>query len=590
MRSFFKTLFASALGFVLGAFLLSVAGILVVGGIISGIASDPEVKIEATSILHFKPGNAIRERSDKNPLNSLDIENMGLNKEPGLNDILAALRQASADKRIKGMYLELSPGFSSGFSTLQEIRDALLSFRDSGKFIVAYADFLSEPGYFLASAADKIFMNPAGEMLFNGLYADVWFYKGALEKLGVEVQVFKHGKFKSAVEPYLLDRLSPENRVQMERYVSSIYRTLLDQISSGRDIPVKELDEIASELKIQKVEDAVSYRMIDGLLHESEVFAYLNEKIEEEKDNKLPFVRLAEYSKANPSEKNIGSERIAVLYATGAIQSTGGGEGVMNAEEMIRSLREIRKDTKTKALVLRVNSPGGSALASDRIYHELLLVREKMPVIVSMGDVAASGGYFIACAGDTILAQKNTITGSIGVFGLLPNMSRLLNDKLGITVDGVKTGKYADLGRVDRPVSPQEREIIQKMVDRTYTDFVDKVAKSRKKDFASIDSIAEGRVWTGEDALSYGLVDLIGGMETAVRLAAEKSGLEKYRVVEYPAQKNPFENLFGDMKTGIRESLMKEDLGPGYDLFQEYRKAVQMQGVQMRMPYELHIH
>jgi len=587
MKQFFKIFFASTLGFIFGSFLLLLIGVGIIAGLASGLDKEEQVKIEDATILHFKPGMGIKERSVQD-LSNFDFNKFEIKSNQGLAEILSTLKQASSDDRVKGMYLELDPSFMAGYSTIKEIHDALESFHDSGKFIVAYSTMIAEWGYYLASTADEVHLNPSGNLIFNGLYADVWFYKQALDKMGIEFQVFKHGTFKSAVEPYLLDKMSAPNRLQVERYVTSLFDTYLTDVAKSRKMDKTKLREISDGMLVRSVEDAKNMGMVDALSYEDEVFASLRKRLELDEDAELPFLTMGEYLGANPANKNIGKDKIAVLYANGVIQESEGDEA-MSSDKMIEALRAIRKDDKIKALVLRINSPGGSALASDLIYRELLLVKEKMPIIVSMGDVAASGGYYIAAMADTIVAHPNTITGSIGVFGLIPNMQGLLNDKLGIHSDGVKTGQFSDLGRIDRPMTPAEREIIQTFIEDTYSEFTGIVSKHRDIALSAMDTIAEGRVWTGADARNIGLVDVLGGIELAMGLAVERSGLKEYRVVNYPVLSNPLDFLLKAQKNTLAQQLMKEELGAEYAIFLQYKKAMNMKGIQMRLPFDLTI-
>lgn len=584
MKQFFKFFFASTLGVLFAAFLLTIIGF----GIIASLVDKELPIVKEASILHFKPGMGIEERSSDD-LSNFDVTTFQIKKEQGLAEILSTLKSASSDDRIKGMYLELTPTFMAGFSTLKEIHDALRSFRDSGKFIVAYSSVLSETGYYLASTADEVLLNPSGTMLFNGMYADVWFYKEALGKLGVEFQVFKHGTFKSAVEPYILNEMSPANRLQVERYVESLFSTYLNDIAPDRKLSADSLRLVSNGMLIRNPKDAIKYGLVDKLAAENEVRDILAKRMEIDNSDDLPFISMDTYAEANPPKKKAGAGRIAVLYADGVIQDDGQGRGVMTPEEMLAALKEIREDDDIKALVLRVNSPGGSALASDVIYRELLQLKGKIPIIVSMGDVAASGGYYIACMADTIVAHPNTITGSIGVFGLMPNMQGLLNDKLGIHTDGVKTGEFSDLGRIDRPLTEAEKAIIQGMVEDTYREFVTIVAAHRNIPLEAMDSIAEGRVWTGNDALRMGLVDVIGGFPLAVELARERAGLTEYRLVAYPQQSNPLAAFFGNEKKTLTEQAMKEQFGEHYRILLQYQRAMSMKGIQMRLPFEISV-
>ena len=588
MKQIFKIFFASSLGFVFGSFLVALIGFGILMAAISSMEEDEKVQIEEVSVLHFKPGMGIGERTVKD-IDQFDFTTFQLNSQQGLAEILATLKQASSDTRIKGLYLELDPTFMAGYSTIKEIHDALESFHDSGKFIIAYSTMLAERTYYLASTADEIHLNPAGSMLFNGLYADVWFYKDALDKLGIEMQVFKHGTFKSAVEPYLFNEMSPANRLQVTRYVEGLFDTYLSDVASSRNMDKEMLRHISDSMLIRSTSDAKRLGMVDELSYEDQVWDRIWEKLEKEKEDELPLVTMNNYLKANPPAKNVGKDKIAILYASGVIQEKGQGKDVMSSEEMLKAIREIRKDDKIKALVLRINSPGGSAMASDLIFNELLLLKEKMPIIVSMGNVAASGGYYIAAIADTIVAHPNTITGSIGVFGVIPQMQKLLNEKLGIYADGVGTGHFSDLGRIDRPMTPAEKAIIQQFIEETYLDFTGIVTKHRAIPTEAMDTIAEGRVWTGADAKERGLVDVIGGVQVALQLAQERSGLEQYRLVSYPMVENSWA-MFLDMKNeALAEKALKDQLGEHYRIFEQYKKATQIQGIQMRMPFEIHV-
>jgi protease-4 len=511
---------------------------------------------------------------------------MDFDSELGLHEIISALQVASSDNRIKAIYLDISPSFGAGYSTLKELHHALLACRDSGKKIIAYSTMLMESGYYIASTANEIHLNPSGTLLLKGLYSERIFFGEALKRLGIEVQVFKHGTFKSAVEPFISTEMSPANRLQVEGYLESIYGTFLSDVAPLRNMDTDSLRRISNGLLVRSPGDGVKYGLIDRLSHDYEIRNRLRELAEiSDPDKEVSMLTLKEYFQSNPPKKSSKQDRIAVLYANGDIQDEGEGDDIVSAERMIKAIREIGKDKKVKALVLRINSPGGGALASDRIYHELMLLKKKMPIIVSMGDVAASGGYFIAAAGDTIVAQPNTITGSIGVFGLYPNMQGLLNDKLGIYFDGVKTGEFSSIGRVDKPMTPAEKAIIQQYIEDVYSSFTGIVNQSRGIPLTAMDSIAEGRVWAGADAIKIGLVDVLGGIETAMNLAKERAQLDEYRVVRYPKLKNPLEFIFKSKKEAFASYWLKKEFGAMYPLIKDYRNAEKLIGIQMRLPY-----
>lgn len=585
MKQFFKFMFASMLGFVLSIGVIFFLFIAMIAGIAASAGDEQSVELKDNSVLHMKMDFNIEERTEKNPFAEINFGGDD-NSEVGLNDILANIEKAKDDDKIKGIFLQLSM-ISAGYSSLEEIRNALIDYKKSGKFLIAYAELYTKGNYYLASVADKVYLNPSGDMLFNGVYADLVFFKGALDKLGIEAQVIKHGKFKSAAESLVQDKLGDENRKQIEAYVGSIYYHYIGNIAKARKKSAQEVLEIADQLKVQVAPDAVKVGLVDALRFEDEVLDEIRKKIGVEKDEKINLVTLGKYKNAKGKEKKSGKNKIAVIYAVGDINSGEGDNDRIGSETMVEAIRKARKDEDVKAIVLRVNSPGGSALASDVIWREAVLAQKEKPFIVSMGDVAASGGYYISIAADTIVAQPNTITGSIGVIGVLMNSQKLLNDKLGITIDGVKFGKYSDLGRIDRPLNPDEEAIIQHAVDYIYDDFISKVAQGRNMSKASIDSIGQGRVWSGIDAKRIGLVDVLGGLNDAINIAAKKAKLEEYRVISLPEMKGPFEMLakhFGDEASMF---FMKRELGENFHYYQKLQSAVKRSGIQARLEYDI---
>ncbi|MGI4804968.1 MAG: signal peptide peptidase SppA, partial [Janthinobacterium lividum] len=439
--------------------------------------------------------------------------------------------------------------------------------------------------------ADKIYINPKGIFEFRGFSSQYSFFKGALEKLGIEAQVIKVGTFKSAVEPFILDKMSDANRLQVNSYMGSLYDYFLTNIGKSRKLNKDSLFNIANTLKIKYPEDALKYKLIDGLKYKDEILTELKTRTGTDQNDNLNMVELADYNQPDENKDSGSSNtRIAVIYASGDI---GGGEGDDNSigsEGISKAIRKARLDKKVKAVVLRINSPGGSSLASDVLWREVFMTKKVKPVIVSMGDVAASGGYYMACAADSIFAQPNTITGSIGIFAILPNMKNFLNQKLGVTFDGVKTGKFADLGDVTRPLNPEERAILQDQVNRGYLDFTGAVATGRKKTQKYIDSIGQGRVWTGAQALKIGLVDRLGGLDAAIRSAAAKAKLTDYKLVAYPEQKSLLENFGAGFASEAKTYMMKQELGDSYRYYNDLQTILKYNGVQMRMPYTLEIH
>ncbi len=588
MKQFFKFVLATIVGVVL----ITVVLVLVVIGIISA-SGDKTIEVEPNSVLHIAFTNPITERTPNNPLAGLGILGLDKDKSTGLNDILANIKKAKTDNNIKGIYLDESY-MVSGQATTEEIRNALIDFKKSGKFIVAYSEIYTQGFYYLASVADKVYMNPKGIFELKGFNSQVTFLKGALDKLGIEVQIIKVGTFKSAVEPLFLTKMSDANRLQVTSYLGSLYDHFLTGISKSRGINKDSLFNYANDGRVQQPEDAVKLKLIDGLKYKDEILDDLKTRTGTPNKNDLNSVELADYTKSNADGDNkddsSSKNRIAVVYASGEISGGEGDDNTIGSERISKALRKVRLDNKVKAVVLRVNSPGGSSLASDVIWREVMLTKKVKPIIVSMGDLAASGGYYISCAADSIIAQPNTITGSIGIFAILPNMQKLFNDKLGVTFDGVKTGKYADLGDISRPLTPEEKLILQNNVNRGYDDFTKAVAEGRHKTQAYINSIGQGRVWTGEQALKNGLVDRLGNINDAIASAAKKANIKNYNLVAYPEQKSFFNQLSGDVTAEARCRILQSELGDNYKFYEQIKGVTQMMRTpQARMPYSIEI-
>ncbi|PRY55471.1 protease-4 [Arcticibacter pallidicorallinus] len=587
MKGFFKFVFASMLGFFLSFIVIGFLMVMLIVGIASS-AGDQEVKVEPGSLLHVSLNAPITERSVKNPLDDISFAGVGVSKNMGLNDILAALKRAKTDDNIKGIYLDFS-GVQAGMATVEEIRNGLLDFKKSKKFIIAYSEVYSQKAYYLASVADKVYLNPEGILEFAGMSSQSVFFKGALDKLGIEPQIIKVGTFKSAVEPFILDKMSDANRKQVTSFLGSIYDHLLINVSASRKIPKDSLFVIANQLKVQQAKDAVTYKLADALRYKDQVIDELKQKTGVDKKKDIKSVTLSGYIKGNrPAEGDLDS-RVAMVYASGDIMSGEGDDETIGSERISRTLRKVRTDEKVKAVVFRINSPGGSALASDVIWREVALTRKVKPVIVSMGDVAASGGYYIACAADSIFAQPNTITGSIGVFGIIPNMQNFFNDKLGITFDQVKTAEYADLGSTTRPLTVGERLIVQNEVNRIYGTFTKRVADGRKKTQDYVDGVGQGRVWSGTEALKIGLVDRLGNVQDAVNSAVKMAKLKNYKLVEYPTQKDPFESIFSSGEDKLKEHYARLQFGESYNYYKQLKTILEGTGVQARMMFNLEI-
>ncbi|MBK9523280.1 MAG: signal peptide peptidase SppA [Bacteroidetes bacterium] len=589
MKQFFKFMFASMLGFFLSLFIVLVITLVVISGLVSSVKSDTEISIQENSVLEITLDKQINERTANNPFEGFSFANFSPDRSMGLDDVLKNIKKAKRDTKIKGIFLNLS-SIQAGMSTVEEIRNALVDFKQSKKFIYAYGEDLSQGAYYIASVADKIYLNPQGGIDFKGLHAEMMFFKGALEKLEIEPEIIRHGKFKSAVEPFLLDKMSPENREQIDALLSSLWSEVVSNLAVARKLSVDQVQEIADNFSTRSAEGALKSGMIDKIAYYDEVHADLLKITGQGEKEKVKFIALKKYDKAFvKAEKEWSNQKIAVIYASGDIVSGKGQEDEVGSDRLASAIRKARMDSSIKAIVLRVNSPGGSALASDVIWRETVLAKKAKPFIVSMGDYAASGGYYISCAADTIVAEANTITGSIGVFGPMFNAQKLFNNKLGITFDTAKTARYADIGSTTRAMRNDEREIIQSQVDKIYDSFVTHVSEGRGIKKETVDSIGQGRVWSGSDAVRIGLVDVIGGIQTAIDIAARKANLENYRTISLPEQKEFLEKIMEDLNTEVRSNMVKEELGESYRYYTNLKEVVRQNGVLARMPVGLTI-
>ncbi|MFD2871149.1 signal peptide peptidase SppA [Mucilaginibacter ximonensis] len=586
MKQFFKFVLATVVGIILSTIII----VLVVAGLIAGAASsDKTTQVDANSILHIEIKYPISERTPNNPLANLNFLGLDGDKSVGLKDILANIKKAKTDSNIKGILLDESY-MLSGQATTEEIRNALIDFKKSGKFIIAYAEVYTKGFYYLASVADKVYINPKGVFEFDGFSSQTMFFKGALDKLGIEAQVIRVGTFKSAVEPMILTKMSDANKLQVSSYLNSLYDHYLTGISKARGINKDSLFNYANQARVQQPEDALKLKLVDGLKYRDELLAEVKTKLGIKEKTDINSVEISEYTKANndADTKDVSTNRIAVVYASGEIAGGEGDDNSIGSETTAKALRKVRTDDKIKAVVLRVNSPGGSSLASDVIWREVMLTKKVKPIIVSMGDVAASGGYYISCAADSIIAEPNTITGSIGIFAILPNMQKLFNDKLGITFDGVKTGQYADLGNTSRPLTPAERQILQNQINHGYDDFTKAVADGRHKTQAYINSIGQGRVWTGEQAIKIGLVDRLGNIDDAVKSAAKMAKLKNYRTVAYPEQKSVLNKLGESFSIQMKTRMLKSELGENYPVYEQIKNITSIMRTPLaRMEYDV---
>lgn len=594
MKQFFKYVLATIVGIIILGFL----SILIFGGIIATTVSKSMkekdvVEIGANSILKISLDTPVNDRPYRDADFFEEFLPVDVNGNLGLYPVIQALEEAKDDDEIRGIYLEIN-AVPTGFANLSALQRAFEDFKESGKFVVANSRIMTQKAYGIASLADEIYLHPEGFMDFKGLSAQIMFIKGTLDKLGVEPMIFYAGKFKSATEPLRRTNMSEENKLQTKEFIEDIYGNYLEMVAKNRSMDVTTLRDIADNMKVRKPEDAVSLGLVDGLKYDDEITDILKEKIGFEEDEDLEFVNLIEYSKSREIDadgRQSGTNRIAVIYAEGEI-GMGDEEKPDNitGDAYAEIIRKVRKNDKIKAVVLRVNSPGGSAFASDLIWRELELLKEKKPLIVSMGNYAASGGYFIACNSDKIYAEENTITGSIGVFGVLMNVQKLLEDKLGITTDGVSTGKFSDFPNPAKKWSEEEIAIVQGQIDDIYNDFINKVAEGRQMNVEQVQEIAQGRVWSGQDALEIGLVDEIGSLEDAIADAVERVEVDDYKISVYPRVKSDFERIMEMFDIEAKaDKKIKKELGQYAELFDYLQYVQQMEQPQMRIPYKMEI-
>lgn len=591
MKNFIQYTMATVVGIFLTMMLFSIIGIVSIAGMIAteGMSSP----IKEKSIMRMNLIGQLMERSEDNPFAAF----MGNGDESlSLEDALIALRKAADNKKIEGIYMEVD-GFGATPAMVQELRQALVEFKKSGKWIVAYGDGYDKMSYYLASVADSVLLNPEGAVNFNGLSSQIMFFKGMMDKLGVKMQVYKVGTYKSAVEPYIATEMSPANREQVTSFLSSIWNNVLTDVAKSRGLNADSLNALADTLTmVSEAEVSLNAGLVDKLCYMDEVKSILREKCNlDDDDDELVFASVSDVAKSEGLDEKV-DEKVAVYYAYGEIvqSSTGGAMGMNQStqivgEEMIKDLQDLREDDDVKAVVIRVNSPGGSAYASEQIWREVCLLKEKKPVVISMGGMAASGGYYISCAADRIFAEPTTLTGSIGIFGMIPDYSELMCDKIGLKVDVVKTNEMADFGAMGRPFNEAEGAQLQKMVNKGYDTFTKRVADGRGISQDSVKVIGEGRVWTGEQGLKIGLVDELGNLDAAVAYAAKKADMKKYRAVAYPEPASPFAAFFDQQKSDYLESEIRGMLGDHYEAVSFIRNIKDMDRLQARMPFDPNI-
>lgn len=584
MKGFFKTFFATLLALIIFA----VIGFFLLIGFITSAATADKPVIGTKAMLVLDLSHQFREQTQENPLHMFLKESQG--DVPSLYDMIRLIRHAKADSSIKGIYI-LCGSNVNGFAASEELRKALLDFKRSRKMVFAYGETISQKGYYVANVADQLYCHPQGGVDWAGFSSNLLFLKGMLDKLEIQPQIFYAGKFKSATEPLRETQMTAANRLQTSVWLGDLYNHFLAAASETRKIDTAKLHALAVQGSIQTAYDALKNGLVDGLKYDDEIKKELQGKLQLGEKDKINFVTFNEYARAVNLLDEYSDNKIALIYADGDIVSGNGDNEQVGSDAFRVLIRKVRMDKSVKAIVFRVNSPGGSSLASDVIWREISLAHKEKPVIVSMGDVAASGGYYISCNADSIFVNANTITGSIGVFSIVPNFQSFFKNKLGITFDGVKTAPYADMGSGERPLNETEKRFFQAGTDSIYHTFKTKVAAGRRKDILYIDSIAQGRVWTGERAVSIGLADRIGTLQDAINCAARKADLTEYRVKEYPEKKNIFEQLMNSYKHSLKTSLLKEEVG-GEQLraLQELKKVRQMIGQpQARMPFSVEI-
>jgi len=602
MKQFFGGCLGAFLGVLIGIIILSVVIFAAITKSVSDVMDSKKIKVERkyskeSPVLKLKLEGEIKDVANKDVWN-FNFRELLNDKDLILSEIIRSIDVAATDEKIKGIYIRMYP-FSASISQLEELRKALQNFKKSGKWIYVYADnFYSQGDYYLASVADKIILNPQGNLFWKGLAAQISFYKKALEKLDIQIQVFRHGKFKSAVEPFTLDKMSEENRQQMRTLLNSVWKDVLQNVSNDRSIPIASLNKYADELTIRDANLALSYKMIDEIANEDEVEQMILNKVKTN-DAKKVFVDYHKYKhKAKEKYDEESSKKIAVVYATGQIVDyvdDYNSNEVIVPSKLIKILKDVQNDNSIKAVVLRVNSPGGSAFASESIWQAIKKLKSTKPVIMSFGSVAASGGYYISCGADYIFTDHNTITGSIGVFGIFPNVQQLMEKDLGITTDTVKTNKYADFPTILRPVQPKEYDAIMHGIEKVYETFLSRVSEGRKLNKNYIDSIGQGRVWSGADAVKLKLADEIGTLENAIAFAAKKANLDEFDIEEYPKPKDPFQQIFEGLNTSdeaTQEKILKNTLGKNYKDILLLKNALKNQQVNYLslLPYQIELY
>ena len=587
MKQFLKFTFASIVGFFISLTLLFFFFISISYFVASSIEGGETISVSNNSILKVKLDFTVPERTQLIPIASF-ASIPSFDKTIGLNDIIKSIKKAKNDNKIKGIFLDLDNLEIGGIAKIDAIRRALGDFKTSNKFIIAHGNSISEKAYYLGSVADSIFITPTGTLEFDGFSMEMSFYKKALDKLEIEPQIFQHGKFKSATEPFKFSKMSNENREQLKAYLNSVYKNFISNISESINKPATELVNIANNLEINSAEDAVKFGLVNKLKYRDEVGSLLKRIVGISPDKNLKIISLKKYVHSKSSTVS-SKNRIAIIYANGEITEGKGNENSIGTKNIIAAIRKAKKNKRIKAIVMRVNSPGGSPLTSDMIWREINLAKKVKPFIVSMSDLAASGGYYISCAADSIVAEPNTITGSIGVFGIIPNARKFFNDKLGITFDRVKTNPNSGMMTFTTPLNGLQKKSIQKQVNDIYMDFAGRVAEGRRMTFEQVDAIAQGRIWSGIQAKEIGLVDELGGLDVALKIASEKAGIKNYKIIEYPHTKEPFEKIMELFSSSIGKTFFNNKIPEQFRQIAKASEVLTKSGVLVRLPFEFRI-
>jgi protease-4 len=574
------------LAVLVGLFIFSFLMLFIFVGIISISSAEKTISISDNSVLNLKLSGTIVEREVEDPFANIGFPGSGP-REMGLKELKEAIRHAKTDEKIQGIFLE-PRFFMAGIATLQELRGELADFRSSGKFILSYAEYYTEGAYYLCSVADEMYITPGYGMLeFNGLSAEYTFFSGLFEKVGIEPQIFRVGEYKSAVEPLVRKDLSEENKEQISVFMNHIYDYLLEDIAESRDMAIEEVRKISNSMLARSTEDAVELGLIDGEKYYNEILDILKEKLAiEEADEDVSMITYRKYNKSYSTGK-YSKERIAVIIGEGSIIPGRADNQMIGSDTYAKLIKNARESDRVKAVVIRINSGGGNPLASDVIWKEIKLTAEKKPVVASIADVAASGGYYIVMACDKVYASPTSITGSIGIYGVLFNVEELFEDKLGITFDNISTGEYSDMYTMTRPLTPFEKDIIQKDVEKGYEIFTSKAAADRNMSIEDILKVASGRVYSGHEAIENGLIDEFGTLEDAIHSAAELAELDEYSVRYYPIQKTFFEQIMADLGNEVQTRYLKMKLGELYPYFEQIQELNTFKGIQTRMPYVL---